>query len=377
MNPFLIQNYHSPEYFCDRETETATLLRNIHNRSNTAFFAQRRLGKTALIQHVFYLLTKKKTACIYLDIYATQNLKDLSNQLANCIYNTFPENKSIGLRFWEAIKLLRPVVSIDDLSGAPELSLDITQPRQFEKSIPQLLQFLDAQKIPVVIAIDEFQQILNYPEKNVEAILRSTIQQLKNVSFVFCGSDQKMMHHLFNSASKPFYGSTKNIHLQKIQYDKYSLFIKQKFDEGKMKIDMVAIDSILQLTCQHTYFTQRLCHELYSEGHKTIKLQQVSFTLHRILTESEGTFYQYRNLITGAQWNLLKAIAKEEPLLKPYAQKFIYKYQLGTSANVKRSLDALLTKEMVYYNTNAPEPNYEVYDKFLMRWLQKKQFGTT
>lgn len=95
-NPFLINAYQSPEYFCDRKNETETLLVNIENNSNTTCFAQRRLGKTALLNHVFYLLKKKKnTECLYLDIYATQNLKDFTNQLANSIYRVFPENKGI------------------------------------------------------------------------------------------------------------------------------------------------------------------------------------------------------------------------------------------------------------------------------------------
>ena len=168
-NPFLINTYLSPEYFCDRKNETEALLSNIENNSNTTCFAQRRLGKTALLQHVFFQLKKKKNIeCIYLDIYATQNLKDFTNELANAIYRIFPDNKGIGKRFWDAIKLFRPVISMNSFSGTPELSLDISQARQLEKTIPQLLQFLDAQKLKIIIAIDEFQQILTYPEKNNE-----------------------------------------------------------------------------------------------------------------------------------------------------------------------------------------------------------------
>src|SRR5258708_38633223 len=96
MNPFLISGYLSPGYFCDRESETKTLMDTISNQGNTVFFAQRRIGKTALIRHVFYLLKNKKTTTIYADIYATQNLKDFTNQLANSIYRIFPENKSLG-----------------------------------------------------------------------------------------------------------------------------------------------------------------------------------------------------------------------------------------------------------------------------------------
>ncbi len=372
MNPFLINDYLLPEYFCDRESETKILISNINNQSNTAFFAQRRIGKTALIQHVFYLLKKKKISTIYIDIYASQNLKDFTNQLANSIYKVFPENKSIGKRFWETIKLLRPVISTDEITGAPQLSLDITQAKQFENTIPQLLHFLDAQDVKTVIAIDEFQQILDYPEKNVEALLRTTIQRLKNVSFIFCGSNQKMMHHIFNSAKRPFYASTKNINLQKINAALYARFIKQQFEKQKFKISDNHIELILELTDCHTYYTQRLCHEIFSKGVKAIKTETILQSMNQLLTDNEGIYFQYRNLITPSQWNLLKAIAIEHTIEQPYAQKFIHKHNLGTSANVKRSLEALIEKEMIYYNAGVAKPYYEVYDKFLMRWLQHK-----
>lgn len=374
MNPFLINDYLSPAYFCDRESETKTLIDNIINQSNTVFFAQRRIGKTALIQHVFYLLKKKKITTIYIDIYATQNLKDFTNQLANSIYKVFPENKSISKRFWEAIKLLRPIISIDDMTGSPQLSLDITQTKQFEKTIPQLLQFLDTQNIKTVIAIDEFQQILNYPEKNVEALLRTCIQQLKNVHFVFCGSNQKMMHHIFNNANRPFYASTKNINLQKINKPIYSQFIKQQFEKQKFNISIDDIELILELTDCHTYYTQRLCYEIFAKGVKTIKTDTVLQTINHLLLDNEGVYFQYRNLITPAQWNLLKAIAIERKIEQPYAKKFMHKHNLGTPANVKRGIEALVEKEMIYHNTGVEQPYYEVYDKFLMRWLQHKSY---
>lgn len=372
MNPFLINSYVSPEYFCDREKETQSLIDNIRNQSNTSFFAQRRLGKTALIHHVFYLLKKKKQTCIYLDLYSTRNLKDLTNALANVIYGTFPVNKGIGKLFWEAIKLLRPVINIDPVTGNPELSLDITKPRQFEKTLPQLLLFLDSQNKKVVIALDEFQQILDYPEKNVEALLRTCIQQLKNVNFIFCGSNQKMMHEIFNNFKKPFYASTKSINLQRIEPNIYSDFIKCLLKKNKFSITNDALDFILEITDCHTYYTQRLCHELIIFNQKNIQNETVLQALRKIFTENEGNYFQYRNLITTAQWNLLRAIAIEVKLEKPFASQFINKHGLGSSAQVKRSMDALLQKELVFYNTSLENPYYEVNDKFLMHWVQHK-----
>ena len=93
-NPFGIITYLGPDYFCDRISETKTLIRNIQNNANTAFFALRRLGKTALIKHTFHQIKQHSdTNCIYIDAYPCQNLLDFTNLLANAIYQIYPEKK--------------------------------------------------------------------------------------------------------------------------------------------------------------------------------------------------------------------------------------------------------------------------------------------
>ena len=370
-NPFLISGYKGPPYFCDRQKEKAQLLSNVKNNINTTQFAIRRLGKTGLIQHVFEHFSKsKKTVCIYLDIFATRNLKDFTSQFATAVYSRFPEKKGIGQKLFEIIRLLRPVISYDPLTGSPEVSLDLGQPKQYEKTIQQLFAFLDSQQIKIIIAIDEFQQILTYPEKNTEALLRTHIQPLKNTNFIFCGSNQRMMNEIFNNAKRPFYASCSNLRMDFIGKAEYARFIEMQFNRYKKKISPECIEFILEFTQKHTYYTQMLCNQLFGAGIKNITTENVHATCVEILAQNENTFYQYRNLLTTAQWDLLVAIAKEEKVKKPHSVEFIKKYQLGTSSLITRGIESLLAKEMIYYDTGIQEPYYAVYDKFLMRWLQ-------
>ena len=74
------------------------------------------------------------------------------------------------------IKSLRPVIVFDPLTGFPQLSVDV-RPGEAERHIRSVLGHLEAYPEKVIIAIDEFQQIMNYPEKNADAFLRSIIQQ--------------------------------------------------------------------------------------------------------------------------------------------------------------------------------------------------------
>ena len=52
-NPFVTNGYVSPEYFCDREKETAKIVSLLTNENNIALISPRRLGKTDLLRHCF------------------------------------------------------------------------------------------------------------------------------------------------------------------------------------------------------------------------------------------------------------------------------------------------------------------------------------
>jgi AAA+ ATPase superfamily predicted ATPase len=370
-NPFHINSYKGPETFCDRKEETKQLLNFIEGGLNVTLFAIRRLGKTGLIHHVFHEISRKKeTEYIYLDILPTQNITEFTNQLATAIYNKFPQQKKLSKRISEFIRLFRPTMSFDELTGNPTLSIAVTSPQQQETTLQQLFQFMDSQSPKVVVAIDEFQQILEYPEKNTEALLRTHFQTLKNTSFIFCGSNQKLMHDMFNSSKRPFFASCSNMNLDFIETTEYSDFIASKFSERKRFISQESISFICKWTLRHTFYTQYLCNQLFYKGLKKIELSDVHEAAWQILKQHESVFFQYRNLLTEGQWRLLKAIGKEEMVFRPTSQDFINKHQLGSPSVVSRSLEALLQKEMIYFVSSCEKPYYQVYDKFLLRWMQ-------
>jgi AAA+ ATPase superfamily predicted ATPase len=370
-NPFLLIGYQDETHFCDREKETELLQKYLLNGQHVTLFALRRLGKTGLIYHVFNKLKQQKVNCIYLDILATKNLEDLINQLASEIYQRFPPEKKTSKRIWEILKSFRPVLSFDEVNGTPELSLTIENPTQQQKSLEQLFKLIDEQGSQFVVAFDEFQQILSYPEKNVEAILRTIFQNLKNTSMLFCGSNQTLMHELFNSAKRPFFASCVNMHLGFIDRSIYLEFITNHFKNGKQTIEKEAVEHILDWTMCHTYYTQFFCNYLYAKHNKNITLSDAKKIGLELLKLQENTFYQYRNMLPSAQWKLLIAIAKEETASHLLSGSIITIYDLKSASSVQRSLAALLDKELIYQNNSDEKPHYQVYDKFFMRWMQE------
>lgn len=98
---------------------------------------------------------------------------------------------------------------MDELSGIPSVSLDIV-PSKEEETLKEIFDYLRQSGRECYLAIDEFQQIMEYPEKGVEGLLRSYIQFLPNVHFIFSGSKKHLMEYIFFSIKRPFYQSTQN-----------------------------------------------------------------------------------------------------------------------------------------------------------------------
>lgn len=370
-NPFIISGYFGPELFCDRVKETRTLITNARNGVNTTLVSIRRMGKSGLIWHTIEQLRKNyHHTCIYCDIYATGDLKDFTNKLGTSILQALPEKNPMGKKFLNLLKGLRPVFSYDALSGQPQLSFTLSSQQQYEQTVESLFGFLDSQNKPVLLAIDEFQQITSYPEKNIEALLRSQIQTLKNVNLIFSGSSHHLISEMFSNGNRPFFASTQFLYLKEIEKSIYKEFIKDILNIEKRKIDEEALDFIMDFSKAHTFYTQSICNRLFASGIKTISRDIVKQECNLLISEHEQLFFQYRNLLTLMQWNLLGAIAKEGRVYQPTAKAFIGKYKIGTPANVRRGLEALLNKEMIFRENDKDGTYYSVYDLFLSRWLE-------
>ena len=371
-NPFLTSGYQGSTYFCDREEETEHIIKNIENGVNTTLLSIRRIGKTGLIHHIFSKIQEKNPCiCIYIDLYATQNLNDLIEKVATSFVKNFPEKQTAGKKLMQVMKGLRPVIQFDGLSGEPQISFDFTQESQMNHSLQSLFSFLENQHINIVIAFDEFQQINEYPEKNTEAILRTIIQSLTNIKFIFSGSSKHLLMAIFNNSKRPFFASTQSIQLGFIPSEKYSVYIQQHFETNKKNISAEAIQFILTWTKRHTYYTQVVCNRVFSLGIKSITITDVQKACNQILVEQEVIFYQYRNLLTAGQWNILKAIAKEGKVYQILEKKFIQNHLLGTTSSIQRSIASLLQKEMIYEEQEEKGSYYSIYDCFLSRWLEK------
>lgn len=372
-NPFVIKPYESKELFCDREEELSLMVQGCINHTDMTLISQRRMGKTGLILRLFDELheTGLNRQTIYVDIYASRSIDDFIKLLAEAAMRTFQPKSSIGEKLISFIKSLRPQLSFDTITGEPQLQIAYQTMHEKEYTLRGLFDFLDAQGEPVIIAIDEFQQIRDYPEKNMEALLRSYIQQTHNLTFIFCGSKKHLMADIFANEKKPFYSSTTFISLEKISEASYANFIRHHFNLDGRTIDDESIQFILDWTRRHTYYTQQLCHTIFANNDKNVTLDVVRAACGQLMKQGEAVYLQYRQMLTDKQWNYLIAVAKEGCVKQITASAFLKHHKIGTPSVSRRLAEALVEKGLLNDDVRIDGTIYTVSDVFFSHWLER------
>lgn len=372
-NPFILEPFKSVEYFCDRERETREIINNISNGRNTTLISPRRLGKTGLIFRVFeeIRLLELQYETIYADISDTQNLDEFIKALSDAVVSKLKKQQGIS-DFFNALKSVRPLIGLDPITGSPQISFTFSNESQKQDTLIEVLTYLENYPQKIVLAIDEFQQIREYEGVNMEAILRKNIQHLHNVRFIFCGSKKHTMTDMFTNAKKPFYESTAFCYLSKLPVKVYGDFIREKFSLSHKNIDEESINYILEWTQAHTYYTQRLCNEVFASSGGMVNLPTVFMAIQSILDSERERFQEIRRLITSSQWKMLAAIAKEGTVRQITSASFLSKYNISSGPTALRNIKALIEKELVLASSDDEGTYFSVYNVFLSRYLARE-----
>lgn len=368
-NPFVYQGYESPEYFFDRTVETENMISALNNGRNITLISPRKIGKTGLIHHVFHQINamKKDVVCIYIDIFSTKNLQEFIGMLARAIIeDALEREKTFASKVLDFFKALRPTMTPDLLTGLPTVSLTVS-PVQAEQTLKSLLMHLEGLNKRVYLAIDEFQQIAEYPETGTEALLRSYIQFIHNVHFIFSGSKKHLMEEMFCSPNRPFFQSTQLMNLEPLFEEIYYDFASRFFEAKKGSLSQDAFHSIYQRFDGYTWYIQAVLNRLYEQEKHVDSERQLAEAILFLINTMAPQYQTITSFLTVNQYSLLKAIAEADVVAQPLSGDFVRRYNLPSVSSVKSALTVLADKDLVYLTPRG----YIVYDRFLGIWLKR------
>ena len=372
-NPFIIDSeYISEEYFCDRVIETQQLIKNIINGRNTVLTAVRRMGKSGLIAHCFNQQEiKKNYKTFYVDLYSTSSLAEMVSLMGKEIVDSL---KGRGEKFLDGflstVQSLVTSLAIDTVTGQPTLNISIGNIQQPEQTLKEIFKYLENSEKPCVVAIDEFQQIAEYPEKNIVALLRSYVQKCKQTQFIFAGSKRRMMDKLFNSPSEPFYQSCVNLYLEAIDRQVYMDFSSKHFAYAEKHLDLDAFVRMYDHLEGHTWYLQMLLNEMFASLDKgqTADLNTLNEALQTVLNLNKRSFEENLQRLTNPQKEVLIAIAKEYRAKGITSASFIRKHGLKSASSTQSALRWLYENEIVTREDNE----YYVTNRFFGIWLSNR-----
>jgi AAA+ ATPase superfamily predicted ATPase len=368
-NPFIVGKYLSDKYFCDRQEETEFLRKQIVNGRDVALISPRRLGKSGLIQHFFAQNDiKEKYHVFFVDIYATTSLAEFVYTLGKEIYEQLKPQSTIWKeKFFQIITSFRVGFKLDAMSGAPSFDLGLGDIQIPQTTLDEIFAYIDEADKPCIIAIDEFQQIGEYPEKNVEALLRTKIQKCHRAQFIFSGSKRHVMSNMFNSPSKPFYQSAISMGLEPLPIDIYADFANRLFDERGKHIKREAIEQVWRLYDGYTWFVQMIMNELFALTNvdETCLADRIDEARWNVIMAQEQSYKDLLSKLSPRQKMVLQAIAKEGVAQNITSGKFIKKYNLNSASSIQSAVKLLLKSDLL----TQTERGYRVYDFFLSEWL--------
>ena len=370
MNPFVTKGYVSAKYFCDREIESQRLLRELENGNDIALVATRKIGKSGLIAHCFDTFgLEKDYNLFFIDFYATGTLREMIYMMSRSIVNTLAPKGTMWLqRFSAAVRSLSLVMTTN-LAGVPKLNLQLGDLREPYVTLEEIFDYLEHSEKPNIVAIDEFQQIGKYPEKNVEALLRTYVQNCHNTKFIFAGSQRHLMGEIFTSATHPFYQSASVMHLGPIDKEKYRKFACDLFAEANKTLNPKVIDELYNRFEGVTWYMQKTLNTMFGLpcDSREYDLNKMEEAIQSIIDTNDFTYAEKMFQLPEKQKELLLAINRDGKATKITSVNFVKRHKMYSTSTVQSACNGLLDKELITEENGV----YSVYDKFFDIWLRE------
>jgi hypothetical protein len=310
MNPFRYGQVVTSKNYCHRPDLEQKLQSHLLSGQNTYLEGERRTGKTSLI---FQAVAKTRSKwIIYIDLLEVRTVEDVNKRILNGIVKA-TGSRNLLQNIIKSVAALRPVVSFDPITATPSVSIDSALKLQPE-SLEGTLDLLSEKEFKnAVVAIDEFQDIDNLENADqVLAVMRSKIQFLSGITFVFCGSIRSQMHMIFNDPESPFFKSAMLLSVGSIDRITFSEFIIEKFRKSKREITEAVVNKFLDITNDNPGDAQQLCSAVYDVSNEQTQIDEntINEALQYLFAEERKGYEVQLARLTAIQIKCLTAVAR-------------------------------------------------------------------
>lgn len=370
--PFIFGVKVEGDAFTDRKEETERLKMNFTYGINTILISPRRMGKTSLVDKVCSIVEDEQIRIARLDAFGCRSENDFVDAFATAViratsgkWEEWMENAKMFLsRFVPKISLGPD--PINDFS----ISLEYNAGNRTTEEVLQLPEMIAREKgIKVVVCIDEFQQIGDFPDSlTFQKKLRSVWQHQSDVTYCLYGSRKHMMEKMFQNQSYPFYRFGDIFYLKKISKEDWCEYICRKFANSGKSISEELAGRICEVTDRYSSYVQQLAWFVWLKTNGSATEEDLQYGTDCLLDACEPVFIQQTESLSSYQMNFLHVLS--DGIHTGFTQSSVLNsYRLGTPANISRLKQSLTEKDLIA--VTAPH-TLEITDPILKLWLKKR-----
>lgn len=338
------------ENFTDRVRETKRLKLDFENGLNTVLISPRRMGKTSLVRKVQASITDPKIKVIYMDVYDCRSEYDFYNKFAALVLKETAGKVEQALEnAKDFLVRVSPKISFSPEPNSDfSLSLGITPKSHTAEEILELPERIARKRgVHIVVCIDEFQQIGEFPDSLVvQKRLRSVWQHQKNTSYCLFGSKKHLMANLFQNKRMPFYQFGEMIFLDKISTEDWVKYISSQFESAGKYIAPDLASMICEAVGNYSSYVQQLAWNVFAETEKVVSEQTLSVAIDELIVQSSALFINQIEGLTTYQMNFIRAVCSG--IHEGFGMKDLsLEYDFGTKSNLSRIKRALQEREII------------------------------
>jgi len=342
------------KWFTDREEDMKRLSMNFNYGVNTIIISPRRYGKTSLVRHVAGSLHVVGLKIVLCDIFSCKTQDDFYKTFAKTIIkqtaSKWEEWVENARRFLAA---LTPRISVgSDPMNDFSISFDVSNKQLLDEEILSLpFKIAQEKKIKIVVCIDEFQQIAEFPDHLLfQKKLRTYWQLQANVvSYCLFGSKKHLMRDFFSKPNMPFYKFGDILFLEKITTEHWILFIQKRFeDTGKFIPEDIALQ-ICKTVDNHSSYVQQLAWLVWIRTALTTTQENLDTARADLLIQNSNLFFTYYDGLSALQIRFLKMIA-DGHMENLNSSALLRQYEIPSSSNITRLKKSLEQKEIIDIN---------------------------
>lgn len=357
-SPFPYERIPSKNEFFGREEEFEKLSNIVKYSNNMLIHSKRRMGKSSLIK-AFFEQNKEEYLCIYVDIFDITSKEDFAQLLLKALSNAGKFDLKTAIKNLTSLfKRVRVEPTIDPNSleySIKPIVATLSFEEMFEDFFNSLNELSKTNKI--ILAIDEFQQIANITDVNLDAMMRKYIQERQNISYIFLGSKRHLLTSLFEYKS-PLYELATHFELKPLKLEDIFEYAKKY-----LNISFEMCQYVYERSDGETKMIQQILHLLYIKKEKAITKESIDISIKEIINSKDSSYKLLFDTLGNNQKTALKIVGIYKS--KVFSSSILTQYNIKKQT-LQSSIDTLLKKELI----DKEDDSYFIPDRTFELWVE-------